>query len=174
MLAYQFQAILSLFLATHFLCVNATAQTTKGPLPAPISPALRTAPESPHSFDLDAMKGRVVLLFHWRTDCPVCLDKMNELRSNVIGWRNKPFTVVAINHDKNRENFQNYLQITTAVDGANAQLIYLYTKDVAMDSLYQNERLPASYIIDAHKVLKRSYIGRIPTEAWDDIAELLP
>lgn len=171
---HRFQAILSLFLAAYFLSVDAIAQTNKAQLPISISPVLRAAPESPQPFDLDAMKGRVVLIFHWRTDCPVCLDKMNELRSNVAGWRTKPFTVVAVNHDKDRQAFQNYLQITTAVDGSNAQLIYLYSKDLVADSLYQSERLPASYILDGQKVLKRSYVGRIPAEAWDDIAELLP
>ncbi len=172
--AHRFQAILSLFLVAHFFCIDATAQTNKAQPPAFVSPVVRTTPESPQPFDLDTMKGKVVLIFHWRTDCPVCLDKMNELRSNVAGWRAKPFVIVAVNHDKSRQSFQNYLQITTAVDGANAQLIYLYSKDVAIDSLYQSERLPTSYIIDGQKALKRSYVGRIPAEAWDDIAELLP
>ena len=174
MRAYRFQAILSLFLAAHFFCIDATAQTTKAQQLVSVAPALRTTPESPQSFDLDAMKGKVVLIFHWRTDCPVCLDKMNELRNNVVGWRSKPFVVVTVNHDKSRQSFQNYLKITTAVDGANAQFIYLYSKDLAVDSLYQSERLPASYILDGQKILKRSYVGRIPAEAWDDIAELLP
>jgi peroxiredoxin len=171
MRAYWLRVILSSFLA---LCINANAQTHKAPHSPTAAPTLRTLPEIPLAFDLDATKGRVVLIFHWRTDCPVCLDKMNELRSNMGGWRGKAFVIVAINHDKSRQNFQDYLRIQKYVNGENGQFIHLFNKDLAADSLYKNERLPTSFLLDSQKILKRTYFGRIPNEAWDEIAELIP
>ncbi len=135
---------------------------------------IRTSAESNFDFDLASTKGKVVLVFHWRTSCAVCLDKMAELRSNIGGWKNKPFVVVAINHDKNRKDFQDYLRIHKSVDGVNEQFIHVFNKDLALNNLYKNERLPSSFVLDSQQILKHTYVGRIPANAWDDIADLLP
>jgi peroxiredoxin len=135
---------------------------------------IRTSAESNFDFDLASTKGKVVLVFHWSTNCAVCLDKMAELRSNIGGWKSKPFVVVAINHDKNRKDFQDYLRIHKSVDGVSDQFIHVFNKDLSVNNLYKNERLPSTFVLDNHQMLKHTYIGRIPANAWDDIADLLP
>jgi len=172
MQTHRFWAILSLFLSPLLFSPGANGQTAK--LDAPPEIRLRAAVNGVQPFELKALRGKVILIFHWRTDCPVCLDKMNEIRSNILGWRNKPFVMLAINHDKRRQDFQSYLDITKAIHGKNNQLIHLYGKDLAIDTSYDGERLPASFVLDREMFLKHSYIGRIPADAWDDIAELLP
>jgi thiol-disulfide isomerase/thioredoxin len=37
-------------------------------------------------FSLAGLRGKVVLLMFWSTDCAVCRDKMPELRQNYEGW----------------------------------------------------------------------------------------
>jgi peroxiredoxin len=135
---------------------------------------IRTSGESNFDFNLASTKGKVVVVFHWSTGCAVCLDKMAELRSNIGGWKTKPFVVVAINHDKNRKDFQDYLRIHKSVDGVSDQFIHVFNKDLSVDNLYKNERLPSTFVLDNQQMLKHSYIGRIPANAWDDIADLLP
>ncbi len=137
-------------------------------------PILRASPESPVAFDLANYGGKTLLIFHWSTTCPVCLDKMEELRSNIAGWRNKPFVVLAVNHDKSRQDFQSYLQINKVIHGDNPQFIYIYNKDLIADSLYTGTGLPTSFLIDDKQALRQTYMGRIPAEAWNDIADLLP
>ncbi len=171
MKVYRARAILStLFLSVVLIAAGsiANAQAPTGKI------TVRTSPESNFDFDISSTKGRAVLVFHWSTSCAVCLDKMNELRSNMSGWRGKPFVIVAINHDRSRQNFQDYLRIHKWVNGETGQFIHVFSKDLAIDSLYQNERLPTSFLLDSQQVLKRTYVGRIPPEAWDDIAELIP
>ena len=41
-------------------------------------------------FSLETLRGKVVMLFFWNTDCVPCLQKMPELRANAAGWRGKP------------------------------------------------------------------------------------
>ena len=140
----------------------------------PGKPMVRSSPESPVAIDLANLAGKTVLIFHWRTTCAVCLDKMEELRSNITGWRNKPFVVLAVNHDKSRQDFQSYLQINKIIHGDNPQLIHIYNKDLIADSLYTGTALPTSFVIDDKQLLRQTYMGRIPAQAWDDIADLLP
>ena len=42
------------------------------------APALSGRTLSAEPFDLSALRGKVVLVLFWSTDCPVCLDKMPE------------------------------------------------------------------------------------------------
>ena len=155
----------------------ATATILSGPVKAQTAASevvVRTSPESNFDFDIKSTKGKAVLVFHWSTSCNICLDKMNELRNNMAGWRGKAFVIVAINHDRSRQNFQDYLRIHKWVNGESNQFVHVFHKDLAQDSLYKNERLPTSYLLDSQQALKRTYVGRIPVEAWDDIADLLP
>jgi peroxiredoxin len=135
---------------------------------------IRTTSESPTWFDLASQSGKTVLVFHWSTTCPVCLDKFNELRSNLVGWRTKPFVVLMINHDRSRQDFLEYVRVTRTINGDSPQLMHVYHKDMAQDSLYKGSALPTSYVIDEKQVLRHTYLGRIPSDAWNDIADLLP
>lgn len=139
-----------------------------------VKPVIQASAESPVVFDLVSQMGKTVLIFHWRTNCSVCLDKMEELRSNILGWKNKPFAVLAVNHDKSRQDYLNYLKINKTIHGDNPQLVHIYSKDLSLDNLYANSALPTSFVIDDKQVLRHTYIGRIPAQAWDDIADLLP
>jgi thiol-disulfide isomerase/thioredoxin len=53
---------------------------------------------------LQQLRGQVVLVFYWSTECPVCLAKMPELRANAAGWHGKNFTLLGVNMDKKRKN----------------------------------------------------------------------
>jgi peroxiredoxin len=161
-----FKRILAIFfLSAAFVAMPIKAQT-------PV--LLQTQSLIPYAFDLASAKGKVVFVFHWSTDCAVCLDKMSELRSNAKGWSQKAFVIVAVNHDKSRDNFQRYIDITKVVKGEQAQIIHVFGKDLVQDSLYSGGKLPMSYVLDDKLMLKHSYMGRIPAEAWDLVAELLP
>lgn len=137
-------------------------------------PAVQANAESPVAFDLAGQSGKTVLIFHWRTNCSVCLDKMDELRKNILGWRSKPFVVLAVNHDKSRQDYLNYLKISKTIHGENPQLIHIFSKDLSIDNLYANSALPTSFVLDDKQQLRHTYMGRIPAQAWDDIADLLP
>ncbi len=167
----RFQKLKSII--TGFILLFALASTSAF-AQSSVKPIVRASPESPVAFDLANFAGKTVLVFHWRTSCAVCLDKMEELRINIAGWRSKPFVVLAVNHDKSRQDFQSYLKINKTIHGDNAQLIHIYSKDLIVDNLYAGAALPTSYVIDDKQVLRQTYMGRIPAQAWDDIADLLP
>ena len=133
-------------------------------------------------FDLAKQKGKVVLVMFWATDCPVCRDKMPELRANAKGWLDKPFTTALISLDRDMRNVDSYNAIINASVPLKERLTQLWALDPSYkDSLgtaelikNRNARsLPLTLVIDKSGNVVKRYQGRIPNEIWDDVSELL-
>jgi thiol-disulfide isomerase/thioredoxin len=125
-------------------------------------------------FKLSMLKGKVVLVMFWSTGCAVCRDKMPELRENYAGWNGKPFELVAVNTDARRKDFMEYERIIASTVPANQRFVQLWTGENGyLDSFGNHERLPDSFLIDKTGQLVERYMGRIPPETWDRIADLL-
>lgn len=124
--------------------------------------------------DAAKLKGKVVLVYYWTTQCAVCLEKMHELRSNVAGWKGRPFIVIAINRDEKRQSFEDYVAVYRQLNAISPQFILIHAKDLTTDNLFRAGQLPLSFIVDTSGIVQHMHVGRIPPEAWDQIAELLP
>jgi thiol-disulfide isomerase/thioredoxin len=133
-------------------------------------------------FDLAKHKGNVVLVMFWATDCAVCRDKMPELRENAKGWAGKPFTTVLISADRRMSDVDSYNAIINKSVPMKERLTQLWALDASYkDSLATPEliknrsatTLPMTLVIDKKGDVVKRYQGRIPTEVWDDIADLL-
>lgn len=126
-------------------------------------------------FSLASLRGRVVLVYYWATDCPVCLDKMPELRANAEGWRGKPFSVVHVQMDRQPQAPQLYWQtVDTTVPGAMHTVLW-HNDPAFRDSLPRRPpSLPFSVLLDRQGRVVASFEGRIPPQTWDQVADLLP
>lgn len=129
----------------------------------------------PASVDLTRLRGKVVLLFFWSTDCPVCLDKLPELRRNLEGWRGKDFHILAISQDRSMADLKAYEQVLDRIAPANPQMQILWRRDsVHSDNLGPlPTRVPTIVVIDRESRIAKVIQGRAPAEVWDDIAELV-
>jgi thiol-disulfide isomerase/thioredoxin len=127
------------------------------------------------SYDLAERRGRVVLLVLWRTDCAVCLSKMPELRANATGWQTKPFDLVALNLDPAKADAEAYERARQATGAARQPLWSLWRGDTRFPPEWQaTARLPVLLLFDTEGRLVRRHEGRVPPEAWDEVAELIP
>ncbi len=125
-------------------------------------------------FDLAGLRGKVVLVVFWSTTCAVCRDKMGELRANYEGWRGQPFEMVLVNQDRRLQDVQAYEQILALTVPRAQRFPQLWSGQPGYaDSFGAQAALPATYIINKSGTLEKAYAGRIPPEAWDDIADLL-
>lgn len=129
-------------------------------------------------FQLTALKGKVTLVMFWSTACPVCRDQMPELRENIKGWADKPFELVLVSVDKNMKDVEDYFKYLSQIIPAKQHFIQLWALSAGYkDSIRANQipikQLPVSYLIDKNGKVAAVYRGRIPAQAWDDIAELL-
>ena len=162
------------FMSIALLCaaVPAAAQFTA---PAGTAlPALQGTTAEGQPLQLAAFQGRVVLVFYWSTGCAVCRDTMRELRANLAGWKDQPFTLLGVNMDAQQQDFVRYETLVRQTVPVPQQFTSLWAGAPGfIDSMGRPEHLPSACLIDKQGRLVERYSGRIPPEAWDRIAELL-
>ena len=142
--------------------------------PRPELAELRGTTPSGKVLDLASLRGRVVLVFFWSTECPVCHSKMPELRANVAGWRGQNFSLLGVNMDAQQSAFLNYEEVVTPL--LPAAQIFPSAWGLApgyTDNLGPVQHLPSAVLIDKDGWVVERYRGRIPPQAWDRIADLL-
>ncbi|MEY4882182.1 MAG: hypothetical protein RIS34_36 [Pseudomonadota bacterium] len=126
------------------------------------------------TFRLDSLRGKVVLVLFWSTDCAVCRDKMPELRANVQGWVNKPFELVSVSVDRKLQDALDYEKIVSRVVPPGQRFSLIWSGDSGYrDTFGKHAQLPTAYLLDKSGTVIDKYTGRIPSEAWDKIADLL-
>ena len=179
-----------LFAATVFAVLSAglqpvAAQTATLSATSPVRPASQAAPVvtlpqidgktiDGNPFKLASLKGKVVLVMYWSTGCAVCRDKMPELRSNYEGWMGKPFELVAISTDTRVQDLLDYERIISRTVPIKQRFVQLWAGETTYkDNLGKHAQLPAAYLVDKTGKIVERYVGRIPAEAWDKIADLL-
>lgn len=126
------------------------------------------------AFNLEAMRGKVVLLMLWSTDCAACRDRMPELRDNYLGWKGKPFEIVAVSMDNKRDDLLMYRQVISSAVKPSQRFPWLWAGEPSYkDNFGKPAMLPMSYLIDKNGMVVKSFVGRIPAEVWDQIAEMV-
>jgi thiol-disulfide isomerase/thioredoxin len=158
-----------------FLCAAAAAALAAAGVSAQTESTFAGRTLQGNVFDLAERRGRVVLLVLWRTDCAVCLSKMPELRANAAGWRAKPFDLVLLNLDPAKADAQAYEQARQQTGATYAPLWSLWQGDTRLPAeWHKTARLPVLLLFDTDGKLVKRHEGRVPAEAWDEVAELLP
>lgn len=172
-----------LFILTVFFVLQSGAAWAQGHRPNKLTSAqakvgddavVRTLVTAATGFDISHLRGKAVLVVNWSTDCVVCLDYMNELRRNLEGWKGKPFVIVALNRDKDRQDYLTYSKFAETILGENPQCINVFHQDLAVDNLFRQGKLPLNFVIDPKGIVRQIHEGRVPIQSWDDIAELIP
>lgn len=165
-------------------CLASAQGQTGGKPPAPAtSPTKPAAAPAPavsgktldgKPFDLQSLRGKVVLLMYWSTDCAVCRDKMPELRQNYAGWQDKPFELVLVSTDRRMQDVDDYEKIISRTVPLQQRFVQLWAGEPGYrDNLGKPTSLPMAFLLDKSGKVVQRYTGRIPAEAWDKIAELL-
>ena len=163
------RALLALGLALAFVPHPALAQQPASETPVIQGKTLTGAP-----FDLAGLRGKVVLVLFWSTDCAVCRDKMPELRANAQGWQGKPFELVSISFDRREQDAQDYEKLVTTLVPNSLRFPSLWSGNPAYKgNAGRPAQLPTAWLLDKSGKLVETYTGRIPPEAWDKIADLL-
>ena len=154
---------------------TASAAQAPAPVAAPVStPQIEGQTIEGKAFKLAALKGKVVLVMFWSTGCAVCRDKMPELRTNYEGWASKPFELVAVSTDTRMQDLTDYERIISRTVPMKQRFVQLWAGDGNYrDNIGKQSQLPTAFLLDKTGKVVERYVGRIPPEAWDRIADLL-
>lgn len=156
----------------------APAAAAPAPEPSAVMPSLSGTTLDKKPFQLESLKGKVVLVMFWSTDCAVCRDKMPELRENIRGWADKPFELVLVNVDRSMRDVDAYNDIINASVPLKQRFTQLWTggagyKDNLGTAQTPKNQLPVTFLIDKTGKLIERNNGRIPAAWWDVISDLL-
>jgi peroxiredoxin len=149
--------------------------------PALAFPTLTAQTTAGKGVSLQALRGQVVLVMVWSTDCPVCLSKMPELRANLTGWQTQRFSIITINTDARPESLQSWEAARAATVPLAQQWPSLWmgspgfvtSLPVDAPKASSGAHLPTIFILDRKGQLRLHTTGRVPAAVWDTIAELL-
>lgn len=143
--------------------------------PAPQRASLVGKTMQPATVDLQQLRGKVVMLFFWSTACPVCLDKLPELRRNLQGWRGKDFVIVAVSQDRSMDDLKAYEQVLDRISPPDAQMKIVWRRDPAHRDSFGDlpTNTPTTVVLDRNGVVTKQVRGRMAPELWDDVAELI-
>jgi thiol-disulfide isomerase/thioredoxin len=115
------------------------------------------------------------MLFFWNTDCVPCVQRMPELRANAMGWRGKPFTLVLVSTDRDRQAALGYVRTLRQVDKEAVDTPLLWAGEQRLGGgLTLPSSVPLTLVLDTRGEVVARHVGRIAPEAWDDVAGLLP
>lgn len=146
------------------------ATTAPGPAPAD----LRGRTLDGQAFDLTRLRGKVVMVLFWSTDCAVCRDKMPELRANVKGWQGRPFELVSVSTDAARAAIEAHQRLVQLTVPASQRFTTLWAGEPGLQhSFGPPGQLPALFLLDKDGRVVESHHGRVPAQAWDRVADLL-
>ena len=125
-------------------------------------------------YDIQAERGKVVLVFFWSTECAVCRDKMPELRLNFEAWRDKGFQLVAVNADRSLSAVREYQALVDSMVPKTQRFPSLWRGAAAhRDNFGPVLQMPTAFVLDRKHKVVNEIRGRIAPSLWDDIAELV-
>lgn len=153
----------------------ATAAAAGNKAAQPVRPAaLKGVAESGKPVDLASLRGKVVMVVAWSTRCAVCLDNMPELRRNLAGWQGQPFELITVNTDATPGALADWHSLRSQTQPAHLQWPSLWAGAITFSStLDMQGQLPAVWVLDKTGAVRYQVKGRMPAEAWDQVAELL-
>ena len=151
---------------------TAQAESPAPPLPRTFSLTGKTL--DGRAYDLRQDQGKAMLVFFWSTDCPVCRDKMPELRANYEAWRDKGFQLIAVSVDRDLAELKTYDSVVNRMVSPSQRFPLLWRGEGAhRDSFGPIAHTPTSFILDRQGREVKQVRGRIDPALWDDMAELV-
>lgn len=116
----------------------------------------KTAPQfivndGEQAFDLSKLRGHVVILNLWATNCAPCIE---ELPSLLALQRKMPeLAVVAVSWDEDPVAYHRFLTKN------NVTLLTIRDPDQKVAALYGTAQIPETYVIDRQGILRRKFVS---------------
>ncbi len=117
------------------------------------APPLTVTISDGRDFDLDAMRGKVVLVAFWATWCGPCLEEMPALEKYYREHKADGFEVIALSIDK-PGNRAKAFRVLTKLSFPGAMV-----SDASRNGFGMPEAVPVSYLVDAQGIVRDKFIN---------------
>lgn len=109
-------------------------------------------------FDLQDLKGKVVIINFWASWCGPCLEEFPSLITLVKKMAGK-VVLVAVSEDNTKEEIDTFLKAFPEIKNSNIYVIHDDTREFGRS--YNADRLPESFITGPDLKLKKKIVGTI-------------
>jgi cytochrome c biogenesis protein CcmG, thiol:disulfide interchange protein DsbE len=153
-------------LAAAALAVVATAAVADAdlkPWKGAATPRLAGADLQGKPFDLERLRGRVVVVNFWATWCEPCRDELPSLERLQRLRAGTPFDVVTVNFGEQTERIKTFLEREFV------ELPVVLDRDKEAAGRWKVGGLPMTFIVDARGRVRYQVFGE---RKWDDAASL--
>ena len=159
---------MSRFASVLLLLFSAGLSAHAGPQIGETAPALKGVFFSGQSFDLSAMRGKVVLVNFYSSYCKFCAYEIGNVETYLENNRDKGFAVIVVGVDQpqDRARVERMLGIYN-LDG-------LMTDDVEESGFLKRYATPTAFVIDRRGVLRARTLGaKMPSWFRENVDPLL-
>jgi cytochrome c biogenesis protein CcmG, thiol:disulfide interchange protein DsbE len=105
------------------------------------------------SVDLDAFRGRVVLLDFWASWCTPCRQSFPWMQAMKDAYEARGLTIISVNLDRRREDAEKFLA------RFHPNFDVRFDPEGQMAARFRIQGMPSSVIIDRHGVRRYAHIG---------------
>ena len=117
------------------------------------APALTVPISDGREFELDAMRGKVVLIAFWATWCGPCLEEMPALEKYYREHKADGFEVIALSVDRPGSRAKAFRVLSKlSFPGA-------LVSDASRNGFGTPEAVPVSYLVDAQGIVRDKFIS---------------
>jgi thiol-disulfide isomerase/thioredoxin len=119
----------------------------------PLAPAFTVTTLDGSSFNLDQMKGRVVLVDFWATWCGPCMEELPQLKQIAQDFAGQPLVILSISWDEDEQKWKKFV--------AKNQMTWPQYRDTShrIGNLFEVKALPGYFTIDSDGVLTTEMLG---------------
>lgn len=148
-----------IFLPRAGAAPTAASQSDLSAIPVEVNfpaPALELSDVQGKSASLQDYQGQVVLVNLWATWCPPCKAEMPTLEAFYQDYRDKGFTIVAINDGDPSEDVVQFVKTYGLTFS-----VWLDPTYKASEQAFKTRNLPSSYVIDRKGTVRLMWVGQI-------------
>lgn len=118
------------------------------------------------SFDLEQMKGKVIILNFWASWCGPCVEEVPSLIKLVKEYKGD-IQLIAVSGDSNENDIHVFLKSFPELKGANIKIVY--DQDRSLMKMFDVARLPESLILNPEQKLVKKLVGSIDWHTKDSL-----
>ena len=118
-----------------------------------LAPAFIVTTLDGSSFNLDQMKGRVVLVDFWATWCGPCMEELPQIKQIAKDFAGQPLVILSISWDEDEQTWKKFV--------AKNQMTWPQYRDTdhTIGNLFEVKALPGYFTIDSDGVLTTEMLG---------------
>jgi thiol-disulfide isomerase/thioredoxin len=119
----------------------------------PLAPAFAVTTLDGSSFNLDQMKGRVVLVDFWATWCGPCMEELPQIKQIAKDFAGQPLVILSISWDEDEQKWKKFV--------SKNQMTWPQYRDTShrIGNLFEVKALPGYFTIDSDGVLTTEMLG---------------